>query len=69
LINRINDPKLAKIKTRLEAVEKTFPAEDTSPRYTPLAPQAWDHVQKNPGRQPGLTGLPSNAPKKKRGKN
>lgn len=60
LVNRIDDPTLSDVRTRLEAIEKTFPAEDASPRYSPLAPQKWDHVQKKPGRIEGLKGLPSN---------
>ncbi|MGC6467808.1 MAG: sulfatase-like hydrolase/transferase [Akkermansiaceae bacterium] len=63
LVNRLDDPGLAKVRAKLEAVEKSFPAEDASPNYTPLPAQKWDVVQKNPGRKEGLTGLPSNEPK------
>ena len=59
-VNRLDDPSLAEVRARLEAVEKTFPAEDASPHYTPLAPQKSDLVQKRPGRIERLKGLPSN---------
>lgn len=49
--NVIDDPAHAGALKKLQAVEKTFPAEDASPRYTPLPPQPWDLVQKNPGQK------------------
>jgi hypothetical protein len=58
--NRLDDPELIEVRKQLEAVEKSFPPQDASPRYTPLPPQKWDLVQKNPGQREGLTGLPSN---------
>jgi arylsulfatase A-like enzyme len=61
LVNRLDDPELAEVRTRLEAVAASFPDEDASPRYSPLPPQPWDVVQKNPGRKMGKAGLPSNA--------
>ncbi len=60
LVDRLDDPALAGVRARLEAVERAFPAEDASPRYTRLAAQPWDVEQKNPGRREGLRGLPSN---------
>ena len=66
LKNRLTDPKLAGALQELKAVEKLLPAEDASPRYSPLPDQPWDVKQKNPGRKPGLKGLPSNAPGKGR---
>ena len=66
LKNRLTDPKLAGALRELKAIEKTLPAADASPRYSPLPDQPWDVKQKNPGRKTGLKGLPSNAPRKGR---
>jgi len=60
LTNCLDDPELIEVRKQLEAVEKSFPPQDASPRYTPLPAQKWDLVQKNPGQREGLTGLPSN---------
>ena len=68
LVNRIDDADLAEVRVRLEAVEKTFPAMDSAPRYTPLPAQEWDVRQRNPGQIDGLKGLPSNAAKAKKRK-
>ena len=60
LVNLIDDPTLSNVVAGLRAIEREFPATDTSPRYIPLPPQTWDVVQKNPGRVTDLKGLPSN---------
>jgi len=68
LYNIFDDPRHQAALTELREVEHQFPPEDMSPRYTALAPQPWDHVQRQPGRKTGLKGLPSNAqrrPKRK----
>ena len=65
LKNVIDDPEFADALERLRAVEKSFPTEDASPRYTPLPKQPWDVVQKNPGRKSGRSGLPSNGAKRR----
>ena len=69
LDNRLHDPQLADVLTRLQAIEKQLPAQDASPHYSPLPEQPWDIRQKNPGRKQGLKGLPSNAPRAGRRKN
>lgn len=66
LNNLISSANHAHVVDRLRKVEAGFPAMDASPRYSPLPPQEWDLVQKNPGRKTGLKGLPSNAPDRKR---
>ena len=66
LTNRVDDPSLKDVLAKLEAVEKEFPAEDSAPRYNALPAQKWDVVQKSPGQQTGLKGLPSNAPNSRR---
>ena len=51
--NVIDDPQFADALVKLKKVEQSFPAEDASPRYTPLPAQKWDVIQKNPGRKSG----------------
>jgi len=63
LTNRIEDPQLADVLSRLQAIEKRLPAQDAAPHYSPLPEQPWDLRQKSPGRKQGLKGLPSNAPR------
>ena len=62
LENVIDDSNLTAILNTLEEIEKTFPAEDGNPRYQPREKLDWDIERKNPGRQTGLKGLPSNEP-------
>jgi arylsulfatase A-like enzyme len=66
LKNVIGDPQFASALAKLKRVERSFPAEDAAPRYSPLPPQRWDVKQAKPGRSTGLKGLPSNAPRRKK---
>lgn len=69
LKNVINDANLSAALNKLEEIQKSFPAQDASPRYQPLKELPWDIEQKNPGRKSGLKGLPSNAPNQKQKRN
>lgn len=68
LENVIENPELAAVLKKLQQIETRFPPQDAAPRYNRLPDQEWDVKQKNPGRQTGLKGLPSNAAKADKGK-
>jgi len=69
LANLVDDPRYANQLQSLHSAERIFPPEDASPRYRPLAVQPWDRTVRNPGRRTGLSGLPSNAGRKRHVRN